>query len=211
MFYAIASLAGARIGAPRSGRRRTSGAKTLLELARGSTRRGTAPTVTRALVRRLLARAMQPSTFMSRRRSTTARTATAAFVPALVLGLGACDPAGPPAARSTAHASPGTLPVGAPRSQDSDDAIVERLSEARCTREAWCQTVGVGTSYASVDACLATMRARLGDAINPRTCPRGVDGVELERCALAIQREECGHPADTASRIDRCRSSAICM
>lgn len=143
----------------------------------------------------------------------TSKTALrSAAVPAIVCALvGGCNQVGPPVARPAAGASQGPPAVAAPRSQESDRAIVERLSEARCTRETWCSNVGDGRTYASRDTCLAAMRDRIGHDINARSCPRGIDGVELERCALAIQREECGHPADTAGRIEQCRTGILCI
>jgi hypothetical protein len=101
--------------------------------------------------------------------------------------------------------------AGVPRAQASDRAIVERLSEARCSREEWCRNVGDGEAFASRKVCLETMRGGFGNDINEFRCPQGVDGVRLERCALAIQREQCDEPLDTITRMERCRSASLCV
>jgi len=98
-----------------------------------------------------------------------------------------------------------------PRAQQSDAVIVERLSQARCKREEWCSNVGAGQAFASRAVCLDTMRGGFGNDINEYKCPQGVDGVRLERCALAIQREQCDEPLDTITRMDKCRSASLCV
>jgi hypothetical protein len=102
-------------------------------------------------------------------------------------------------------------PPGVPRAQANDGTIVERLSQARCNREEWCRNVGDGQAFASREVCLDTMRGGFGNDINQFKCPQGVDGVRLERCALAIQREQCDEPLDTITRMDKCRSASLCV
>lgn len=111
----------------------------------------------------------------------------------------------------SSYRPPSSGSSGGPRSQASDGAIVERLSEARCSREEWCRNVGDGQAFASRDVCLETMRGGFGNDINEFKCPQGVDGVRLERCALAIQREQCDEPLDTITRMDKCRSASLCV
>ena len=77
--------------------------------------------------------------------------------------------------------------------------------------EEWCSNVGSGQAFASRQVCLDTMRGGFGNDINEYKCPQGVDGVRLERCALAIQREQCDEPLDTITRMDKCRSASLCV
>ncbi|MGH7434384.1 MAG: DUF6184 family natural product biosynthesis lipoprotein [Polyangiaceae bacterium] len=102
-------------------------------------------------------------------------------------------------------------PPAVPRAQESDAVIVERLSQARCRREDWCRNVGDGQAFASQEVCLDTMRGGFGNDINQYKCPQGINGVRLERCALAIQREQCDEPLDTITRMDKCRSASLCV
>lgn len=144
-----------------------------------------------------------------------------ALLPVVLLASGACaqsQTVGPrEASRAdtvpTYAAASSTSPSASttPRAQQSDEAIVERLSQARCQREDWCRNVGDGQAFASREVCLDTMRGGFGNDINEFKCPRGVDGVRLERCALAIQREQCDEPLDTIMRMDKCRSASICV
>ncbi len=93
-----------------------------------------------------------------------------------------------------------------------DAAIVDRLSNARCSREVVCDNVGDGKKYASRQVCMDKMRGSIGNDINSYQCPRGIDSVAVEDCLTAIGSEECGaHPIEAITRMDKCRSGAMCM
>jgi hypothetical protein len=120
-------------------------------------------------------------------------------------------------------ASVGTLPLGCERTEDRnvatadpasthDTAVVDRLSSARCDREAACDNVGDGKKYASQQVCMDKMRGGIANDINSYQCPRGIDGTAVQECLAAIGNEECGaHPIEAITRMDRCRSGAMCM
>jgi hypothetical protein len=55
------------------------------------------------------------------------------------------------------------------------------------------------------------MRGNISTDLSAARCPLGIDGVELERCVSAIQREECGHPADSVVRSEMCGAAALCL
>jgi hypothetical protein len=115
-------------------------------------------------------------------------------------------------------AAPGTNavradPVGATNTQavGADAAIVEKLSTARCDREQSCNNIGGGQKYVSREVCMQQMRGSLANDLNTYDCPHGIDRGQLEHCMLAIKNEECSNPLDTITRMQDCRTGALCM
>jgi hypothetical protein len=119
--------------------------------------------------------------------------------------------------------SVGILPLGCEHTEDRnavaadpaparDTLAVDRLSNARCDREAACNNVGDGKKYASGQVCLDKMHGSIANDINTYQCPRGIDGNAVQECLTAIGNEECGaHPIEAITRMDKCRSSAMCL
>ncbi len=93
----------------------------------------------------------------------------------------------------------------------ADSAVVDRLATARCDREQTCNNIGAAAKYASRDVCMNQMRGSLANDLNGYNCPRGIDRAQLDSCMSSIKSEECSHPLDTLSRIDKCRTTALCM
>ena len=120
-------------------------------------------------------------------------------------------------------ASVGTLALGCEHTEDRnvatadpasthDAAVVNRLSNARCGREAACDNVGDGKKYASQQVCMDKMRGGIANDINSYQCPRGIDATAVSQCLMAVGNEECGaHPIEAITRMDKCRSGAMCM
>jgi hypothetical protein len=135
-------------------------------------------------------------------------------VPAIAMvALSACARAttGPSPSRTGVPATAGTVASGLTRTPQSDDAVIERLSTARCEREESCHNVGDGQKYASKNACIDRVREGIATDVSPRRCSRGVDGAELERCAAAIEFERCDHAPGAAAALDPCRAGALCV
>jgi hypothetical protein len=104
-----------------------------------------------------------------------------------------------------------TRSMGVTNSQ-ADASVVDRLSNARCDREESCNNVGDGKKYASRRVCLDQMRGGIANDLNSYQCPRGIDGAAVHQCLMAIGNEECGaHPIEAITRMDKCRSGAMCM
>jgi hypothetical protein len=101
--------------------------------------------------------------------------------------------------------------TGVTSAQTADSAVVSKLSAARCDREQSCKNVGPNQKYVSRDVCLDQMRGSLANDLNAYECPRGIDESQLERCMAAIRSEECSHPLDTISRMEKCRTGALCL
>jgi hypothetical protein len=110
-----------------------------------------------------------------------------------------------------ANQGPPVTGTGVASAQRADSAIVGKLAAARCDREQNCNNVGPGQKYVTRDVCVDQMRGNLANDLNAYDCPHGIDEVELDRCMTAIRAEECNHPLDTISRMDKCRTGAICM
>jgi hypothetical protein len=103
--------------------------------------------------------------------------------------------------------------VGATSAQaaNADAAIVQQLSAARCDREQTCNNVGGGQKYASRNVCMEQMRGSIANDLNTYECPRGIDRNEVEHCVVAIKNEECSHPLDTITRMEKCRTGLMCI
>ncbi|MDP9000236.1 MAG: DUF6184 family natural product biosynthesis lipoprotein [Myxococcota bacterium] len=105
----------------------------------------------------------------------------------------------------------GTGVTSAQTAQKADSAIVGKLAAARCDREQTCNNVGAGQKYASRDVCMDQMRGGLANDLNSYECPKGIDEAQLDKCMNGIRSEECSHPLDTISRMEKCRTGALCM
>jgi hypothetical protein len=94
----------------------------------------------------------------------------------------------------------------------ADASVVDRLSNARCDREESCNNVGDGKRYESRRVCQHQMRGDIANDLNSYQCPRGIDGAAVHQCLMAIRSEECGaHPIEAITRMNKCRSGAMCM
>jgi hypothetical protein len=105
-------------------------------------------------------------------------------------------------------AVPGT---GVTSAQKADSAVVGKLAAARCDREQGCNNIGARQKYLSREVCMEQMRGSLANDLNAYECPRGIDEGRLDRCLTAIRSEECSHPLDTLTRMDKCRTGSLCM
>jgi hypothetical protein len=106
---------------------------------------------------------------------------------------------------------PAVAGTGVTSPQTADSSVVEDLANARCDREQSCNNVGDGRHYASRDVCMNQVRGDLGNELNTHDCPRGIDQSKLDACKSAIKAEACDHPLDTLSRMDKCRTGALCL
>jgi hypothetical protein len=91
-------------------------------------------------------------------------------------------------------------------------SVVGHLASARCDREQTCNNVGDGQKYASRRVCMEQFRGSVANDLNSHECPGGINGAAVQECVAAIGKEECGaHPVETITRMDKCRSGAICI
>ncbi len=152
---------------------------------------------------RAAARTMQVRAVMN-----TNRTTYLLSLATLGLLLLACDSSSKgPALAGT----PEMQPSGTGAQTHADSAVVDRLAAARCDREASCRNVGPGAKYGSPSVCANAVRGSIGNDLNAYDCPRGLDGDAIDACMSAIRSEECDHPLDTLTRLEKCRTGALCM
>jgi hypothetical protein len=97
------------------------------------------------------------------------------------------------------------------QANSADASIVDQLAMARCERERSCNNVGDGHKYASTQVCMDQMRGDIGNDLNAYKCPRGIDRSRIDHCTAAIKNEECDHPLDTITRLEKCRTNSLCM
>ena len=121
----------------------------------------------------------------------------------IAFGLFACSHEQKPAEYSNA---PG---ASAPARELS--GAVKDISNARCDLEQRCNNIGAGQSFDNREACETKMRGSLGDDLNTKDCPSGVDHEKLSACLSQIRAEECGSPMDSMSRWAACRTGEICV
>jgi hypothetical protein len=104
------------------------------------------------------------------------------------------------------------VPAGVTQRQNEvDQRVAEKLTSARCAREAKCDQIGQGHKYATRDVCETLLRSDTMNDLNAKNCPRGLDKDAVEHCLLAIKAEPCSMSIDTLARIADCRTGAICM
>jgi len=104
-----------------------------------------------------------------------------------------------------------TTLTGADIHSISSDTATERIIVARCTRETACNNIGTDKHFVSYDACARELRAKVGTDISPANCPYGIDIAATSSCVEAIRGESCNNAGDTISRLDSCRTSALCV
>jgi len=93
----------------------------------------------------------------------------------------------------------------------ADNAVVNELATAQCDREQACSNIGNGAKYVSREVCMEQIRGNTANDLNAYNCPGGIDRHGLNQCLSAIKGEECNHPLDTISRVDKCRTGALCI
>ena len=104
-----------------------------------------------------------------------------------------------------------TTLTGADVGSFSSDTATERITVARCTRETACNNIGTDKRFVSYEACARELRSKVGADISPANCPYGIDIAATNDCVEAIRNESCNNPGDTISRLDSCRTSALCV
>jgi hypothetical protein len=115
-----------------------------------------------------------------------------------------------------ATSRPAQQPMGATNTQGResslDPPVVNHLARARCDREQACNNVGDGKEYASRQVCMDQARGGVANDLNSHQCPGGINRAAVQECLTAIGNEECGaHPVEAITRMDKCRSGAMCM
>jgi len=89
------------------------------------------------------------------------------------------------------------------------DAIAA-MGNARCEREARCNNIGKGQTFASQAECSKEATTSAREAVNEEQCPKGIYKKELDECLSAIRSDECNNPLDHIVRLAACRPVELC-
>lgn len=89
----------------------------------------------------------------------------------------------------------------------ASNSAIDRISAARCQREAACNNVGADKAYASQDVCMNQLRGQARDELKGDQCKQGVDPKDLDECVSEIQKASCG---STLAQIDDCEADDLC-
>jgi hypothetical protein len=145
--------------------------------------------------------------------STMKRTALLCLLaPSLVAGLAlaalGCEETTPVAREPV----PGTNRAPMPGVGVAPDlGVIEHIAEATCDREQSCGTIGPGSYFASRDACMQSMRDKLGPKLSFSQCPDGLDRAAVDSCVESLRSTQCTQPGDSITRSARCSESDMCM
>ena len=104
-----------------------------------------------------------------------------------------------------------TTVTGADLGGMSNDLAIERIVGARCARETACSNVGADKHFVSPEVCARELHSRISHDLEPKDCPRGLDGAALDKCLDAIRSESCSNPIDAIQRLTACRTSGLCV
>jgi hypothetical protein len=92
----------------------------------------------------------------------------------------------------------------------SASEAVDSITEARCSREARCNNVGIDRKYDSPADCKAEVREEWSEDLNAFECAGGIVQKELDECLTEIKNEDCNNPFDTLGRVVACRQGDVC-
>lgn len=112
-----------------------------------------------------------------------------------------------------ANASTNAAMVQAATPPVSTSSSVMRITTARCDREAACNHVGTGKSFADKDECVnavghdvVTMLGAGGDE-----CPLGIDADRLSTCLSDLQAQSCeGDSSPAVETVSSCDRARLC-
>ena len=105
-----------------------------------------------------------------------------------------------------------TTPQRAPQIAKAEPvaSVSELIAEARCTREARCNNVGIDRRYSSMEDCRARIWTEWNDDLDARQCEDGVNEAELDKCLTEITVLECSSRLDSLEQLAACNPELIC-
>jgi len=108
------------------------------------------------------------------------------------------------------NGSGSTTTTGARTSAPISQSVIDAIAGARCDREAQCNNIGANKKYANRQGCVTELRGQQMNELTEASCPSGVDQPQYEKCLADIRGERCENPLDTLSRLNACRTGALC-
>jgi hypothetical protein len=112
------------------------------------------------------------------------------FVPATTINAVVAAPSTTTRPPAEPKAKPGAMSAAVPKGEAFDG-----IADARCAREASCDTIGNG-QYGSERSCKVDMRSRASQELAAFPCPGGIDRGRLDACIGALDIQRCGNPLD---------------
>jgi hypothetical protein len=98
---------------------------------------------------------------------------------------------------------------------DEEDAApatgMNAVMAARCSREARCGTIGIGSRYEDDADCRVKVENGLSTELAGYDCPSGVHREKLDECLADIREYGCHDELDLLAAIVSCREEALCQ
>jgi Family of unknown function (DUF6184) len=84
------------------------------------------------------------------------------------------------------------------------------IIDGRCEAEMRCGNIGVSRKYETLAACQTSVGDSVRNHFETDECRANFDRQILEKCLTALRDDECNARSDPLTRIESCRTTAIC-
>lgn len=92
---------------------------------------------------------------------------------------------------------------------DPNQAIIQKVTQARCQREMACGEVGNGKKYATEADCVSDLGKDTFEDLKAKECKTPMQD-KVNDCVAALPKENCDNVRSDLSHILACRAGAIC-
>ncbi len=92
--------------------------------------------------------------------------------------------------------------------RDANDAVIDRITDARCKHEVSCNNLGAGKKWNDEAACKREVRQNLHADLRQSEC-KNVLQDKVQTCIDEINGEKCGSVVDLG-RANACRKGTLC-
>jgi hypothetical protein len=132
-----------------------------------------------------------------------------------LLGLVACEKKQAEQTQTTGATQPETTSAKPARTSpkaamaDPNDAVIDRITAARCEREMVCNRVGSGKKWADDAACRSDLRPSTHEDLREAECKMVLTD-RVQSCIDAIRTENCDNVMEGTRHIEACRKDKLC-
>ena len=92
---------------------------------------------------------------------------------------------------------------------DPNQAIIQKVTQARCQREMACGEIGNGKKYATEADCISDLGKDTFEDLKAKECKTPLQD-KVNECVAALPKENCDNVRSDLSHILACREGAIC-
>jgi hypothetical protein len=92
----------------------------------------------------------------------------------------------------------------------TSDSAIERITNARCSREFSCDNIGAGRVWRDYESCTRDVRLSMRGMLVGQVCTSGVDSRQLSSCLSDIGNVACGSPHGTIEPFAACSNAKLC-